>query len=247
MSASVKHLACSILVALLAATLVFGVWYPYPYRETSGGRELFSLLVLVDVIVGPLLTLVVFDRRKLRLELIRDLGVIVVLQFVALGYGLHSVHQARPVLLAFEGNRFRVVSAAELEPELLGQASEDFQELSQTGPRLIGVKLSKSGDADYLESVKQSLGGFHPAFRPSRWIPYEHQRAEVALLAKPLTELRARKPDQLPAIDAAVMAAALPIERLGYIPLQSRLHSDWVVIVDRQSGWPVGFASVDGW
>ena len=37
------HLGLSLLVAALAAALVFGVWYPYPYREISGGRALFDL------------------------------------------------------------------------------------------------------------------------------------------------------------------------------------------------------------
>lgn len=41
----------------LAATLVFAVWYPYPYREISGGRSLFEMVVAIDVVMGPLLTL----------------------------------------------------------------------------------------------------------------------------------------------------------------------------------------------
>ena len=41
------HLALSALVAALAALLVFAIWYPYPYREISSGRELFMLVVTV--------------------------------------------------------------------------------------------------------------------------------------------------------------------------------------------------------
>ena len=48
----------------MAAGLVFALWYPYPYREISGGRELFLIVVAVDVIMGPLLTLAVFNRSK---------------------------------------------------------------------------------------------------------------------------------------------------------------------------------------
>lgn len=39
--ASGIHLGLSLVMASLAALLVFGIWYPYPYREISGGRELF--------------------------------------------------------------------------------------------------------------------------------------------------------------------------------------------------------------
>ncbi len=46
------------------ALLVFAVWYPYPYREISGGRELFTLVVAVDVVLGPLITFVVRKRER---------------------------------------------------------------------------------------------------------------------------------------------------------------------------------------
>ena len=67
------HLGLCALVALMAAVLVFFLWYPYPYRVISGGRELFQLVVGVDVIVGPLITFAIFDRAKPRTELRRDL------------------------------------------------------------------------------------------------------------------------------------------------------------------------------
>ena len=55
------HFGLSVLLAVLAAFLVFIVWYPYPYRDISGGRDLFLLVVVVDVVMGPLLTLTVFN------------------------------------------------------------------------------------------------------------------------------------------------------------------------------------------
>ena len=247
LGAAAKHLLISSGVALLAAALVFGLWYPYPYRSISGGRDLFTLLISIDLVIGPLLTLCVFSPRKPRAELWRDLGVIVILQIAALGYGLHSVHQARPVFLAFEGNRFRAVSAAELDPAQLHDAAEELRVLSHTGPRLIGVRLSKPSEVDYLNSVQQSVEGLHPALRPARWVPFEAQSMEATLEAKPLAVLRARKPDQVAKIDAAIKDAGLPIERLGFLPLQSRTNSEWVVIIDKATGWPKAFAAIDGW
>ena len=69
------HLAISVGVATLAAFFVFGVWYPYPYRELAGGRELFWLVVFVDVICGPILTLVLFNPGKTKKELFFDFSV----------------------------------------------------------------------------------------------------------------------------------------------------------------------------
>ena len=66
---------------------MFGWWYPYPYRELSGGRELFALVVAVDVVLGPLITLVIFNPAKTRRHLVMDFTVIGLLQVAALAYG----------------------------------------------------------------------------------------------------------------------------------------------------------------
>ena len=81
--ASGIHLGISLCIALLAALLVFGLWYPYPYREISGGRALFLLMTAVDVVMGPLITLVVFNQAKRRKELVLDFTVVAVLQLAA--------------------------------------------------------------------------------------------------------------------------------------------------------------------
>ncbi|HGH6987606.1 TPA: fimb protein, partial [Neisseria meningitidis] len=52
------HLLISLSVAGLAALLVFKVWYPYPYAELTGGLSLYQLVVAVDIVCGPLLTLI---------------------------------------------------------------------------------------------------------------------------------------------------------------------------------------------
>src|SRR4051812_33844000 len=84
--AAAIHLAISAALAGLAALVVFVFWYPYPYRVLSGGRELFTLLISVDVIIGPLITLAVFNVTKPREELRRDLAIVGLLQLAALTY-----------------------------------------------------------------------------------------------------------------------------------------------------------------
>ena len=81
LGAAAKHLGASAVVAAVVAWLVFGLWYPAPYAALAGGFALFGLVVMVDAVCGPLMTLVVFDRRKPCSELARDIGIIVTLQF----------------------------------------------------------------------------------------------------------------------------------------------------------------------
>jgi len=242
-----KHLGVSLAIALVCAALVFGLWYPYPYGTLASGRELFLILVAVDVVMGPALSLVVYDPRKPRSELVRDIGVIVLLQLAALAYGLYSVTQARPVWLAFEGDRFRVVSVPDIDPGALGEAPPALQRLSWTGPKPVGVRLLANDDPDYLKSLQLAFEGLHPAFRPQRWVDYDTQRAAVIREARPIAQLKRRRPGQSSLIETAVRASGFSEAQLGYLPLAAMHHTDWVVVVTLRDGEPRFHLPVDAW
>ena len=245
--AVVKHLLLSLLVAALVAILVFGVWYPSPFGELAGGQGLFLLIMAVDVVSGPLLTLVIYNPEKRRVDLVRDIGLVVLIQLAALGYGLNSLAQARPVWLAFEKDLFRVVSLPDITPGTLELAPELLRSLSLTGPKPLGVRIAQGTDPDFLRSVQQSMAGNHAAFRPDRWVAYSDQATEVVRVAKPLAALQAYYVDQAALIESAVRRSGRPADALGYLPLMSENRSDWVVLVDRTTGEPVGYLPLDGW
>ncbi len=49
------HLFLSFLIGCLIVGLVFLVWYPAPLSQAVGVTQIFLMLLLIDVIVGPLL------------------------------------------------------------------------------------------------------------------------------------------------------------------------------------------------
>ena len=116
------HLLGSVILGLCAAALVFLVWYPNPLHKAAGVTHIFLLLLLVDVIVGPVVTLIVFNRAKP--ELRRDLVIVLLLQLSALAYGMYTVFVPRPAYLVFAADRFDVVYANDLESEQVGKAPE---------------------------------------------------------------------------------------------------------------------------
>ena len=71
-----SHLALSALIgAIVLAAMIF-VWYPPPYFEAAGGNDLVLLMVGIDVALGPLLTLAVFNPGKGMGKLRLDLAII---------------------------------------------------------------------------------------------------------------------------------------------------------------------------
>ncbi len=243
--ASGIHLLLSLFVATLAAALVFGVWYPYPYREISGGRELFWLVVSVDVVMGPLLTLAIFDIRKPVRLLKLDLTVIGVMQLCALSYGLWTVVAARPVHLVFELDRFRVVHAVEVPQTLILQAPEGLRSLPVTGPTLLSVRPFKN-DQEKLDVTMAALGGVDIGSRPELWQSFEAAKPQVLASIRPLAELKARFATRTTDIEDALKfrRKGRPDTAIGYIPLASR-QTFWTVLLDTQTAEVIAFVPID--
>lgn len=244
--ASIAHFFASVLVALIMAGLVFFLWYPWPFYEIVRGRELFWLVICVDVVCGPLLTMVLWNPAKPLRELALDMGLILLIQIAALGYGLHAVAQARPVRLVFEVDRFRLVAASEVTPEDLPSAAPHLRKLPWTGPSLIGIRESRSGE-ETLRSIELSLAGQEPSLRPNWWQSYEDSRSAVQLRMKLLSGLRAQQaPEVQAAIDGVVQKIGLPINQIHYLPLVSQKSLDqWVALLDAQANI-IGYAPVGG-
>lgn len=244
---SLKHLCCSVVIALIAGYLVFGIWYPAPYDVLAGGRELFLLVVTVDVVAGPLLSLVLYSAAKPKKELFCDIGLVVCLQFLALAYGLYSVAQARPVFLAFEGDRFQVVTVADINQKAIESVPKELQTLSYSGPKLIGIKLLGSTDKGYVESIQLAMAGEPPSFRPERWVDYATQSASVIKHARALTELIDQYPQSSSLIDNEIKHVGIAAEQLGFYPVLSYRAVGWVVVINLTNANPVFFLKLDGW
>lgn len=239
------HLLVSVLVAAMAAGLVFGVWFPYPYRELVGGRELFLIVVAVDVVCGPLLTLVLFNHLKSRRELTLDLSLVALIQLAALLYGLHSVTQARPVYLAFEVDRFRAVTKADVQHDKLRPEMGGLHVIGWGGPTVIGVRTPKDNQ-EMMQSLDLSLGGIDPSERPEWWVPYGEVRSRVLSRARPISQLRAKRPEQKALIDAAVAESGFEESQLAWLPVTSFFSTGWVALIDATTADIKSFAPVDG-
>ena len=241
--ASGIHLCLSLLVALLAAVLVFAVWYPYPYRQISGGRELFLLVVTVDVLMGPLITLMVFNRNKPRSELRRDLATVGVLQVAALAYGLWTVALARPVHLVFEIDRFRVVHAVDVPDELLDRTPPQIVALPWSGPTMLAVRPFRDA-GESSDATLAALQGLQIGARPDLWQPYSQARPAVRQIAKPVTQLKTRFKKWSGEIDRVLSSAGRRADATAYVPVVGR-NSFWTAFVDPATADVVGFIPLD--
>ena len=210
----------------------------------SGGIRLFVLLIAVDLALGPLLTFVVAAPSKDSSVLRRDIAVIALIQIVALGYGMHAISLARPVLISFERVQFRVVSAADIEPSMLVDAPPALRELSWSGPRLIAA-VKPSDPTEQLRSIDLGLAGFDLSLFPKNWRSYESQSQAAWEIARPATLLGARYPAKREELHAIARAAGRSVDELRFLPVRSR-SGDWSALLAKSADRIVGYVGADG-
>ena len=238
------HLLVSLFLAGMAALLVFKVWYPYPYAELTGGLQLYKLVVAVDVVCGPLLTLVLASPKKSVRERVVDFSLVGVIQLAALLYGLYSVSLARPVAVAFEVDRFSVVTAAEVDDTLLADAPEGLRRLPWFGVNRVGIREPLNAE-EYNQDLMLSLKGIEPSMRPNRWAADDaREREKIRQGMKPLSALAAMRnmteADILREADVKDTG-----EKRYYLPFTGSKEKGWVAVLDDHADF-LGFAKIDG-
>lgn len=237
------HFSGSLLVALIVGALVFGVWYPHPFRQLAGGTELFLLIMAVDLVCGPLLTLVLFNPKKPKLELVIDLGLVVLVQIAALVYGLWTLHVARPLYLVHEIDRFKVIALADVEATELTKLPETLQSKFFKSPITVGLREATNEERKTVmfESIQ---GGRDYGERPNFYATYDAvQGGKAYARAIPLDRFVKKYPNKQAELDKLQIQAAADAKLLRYLPIVAR--QDWVAVLNPK-GEILGYLQGDG-
>lgn len=239
------HFLISLLTGVGTALLVFKIWYEWPFYALLGGREILLLVICVDVVCGPLLTLVVWNPSKSARELFLDMSLIVFFQVGALVYGVYTVAAARPVYIVFETERLRVISAYEIDKSKLNEAPEDLKSLPWNGPKLISTR-DPVDSKEMLKSVELSLAGIEPSLRPDWWQKYQLKLPQILERSKSVDLLFKTYPEKSQILESAINKSGFASSDLTWLPLTSAKNSDWIVFIDKKEGLPRAYAPIDG-
>lgn len=239
--ASLIHLAISFVAIASIVLLVLWLWYPQALLRMSGTGRIIGILAGVDIVAGPLLTLVVYRAGKPSLRF--DLTVIALLQAALLGYGLWTLAQGRPVYMVGAVDRIELVRAADIATEDLAQAAPGYGTLSWTGPRWVGIRVEDTPEAR-ARALEDSLSGRDLPMRPRYYVPFEQVVDELKTRSRPLAELLPR----LGARDRQRVERA--VQRVSpaparYLPLNSPFGAA-LALVD-ESGAVAALVDVDPW
>lgn len=139
MKASGVHLGMSVLVFAYLAYQIYYHWYPEPYFSIDGGWQGIRLIGAVDLVLGPLITFLIFDLTKKRREIVFDLTIILVIQFSALTGGIYLTYTQRPLAIVLI-DEFMISAVGEHYAGTL-ESVADLQKYSDEKPPIIYADL----------------------------------------------------------------------------------------------------------
>ena len=162
------HLAISLLILVLPLILATRHFYPGELFWGDGGFRVIQIALAVNVVLGPLLTLMVYVPRKKGLKF--DLAAISVLQLAAFAFGAHAMYQERPVAIVFDGQYFSPVTRG----QLVGDVSR-FRKLGQLPLPIYGIVLPQDPKRR-LELVSDLFSRGKPYYTMTKlWRPVDDE------------------------------------------------------------------------
>ena len=241
--ASRIHFAISAAIVGTVLAVVFLAWYPGPTFEIAGARAPVFVLVGVDLVLGPLLTLIVYTEGKKGLKF--DLAFIATVQLVALVYGSYTLYSERPSYLVFAIDRVSLVSAKTIDT-----ASILHEELTHKRiGKLINVFARKPQDPEEFRRFMDSVliqGMPDLDRRTEYWEPWESGSDVIYSAITSLDDFEPASELEQKELAAAIQRHGREHPRLGFLPI-GEIEADIGMLIDLDSLLPLDVIRVDPW
>ncbi|WP_335951177.1 TfpX/TfpZ family type IV pilin accessory protein [Acinetobacter beijerinckii] len=235
----IKHLSISIVVAIFIVGIVFFIWYPFPLAQAVGVTNLFLMMLVIDVIIGPLLGLLVYKQGKKTLKM--DLSIIIALQLSALGYGIYSIEQGRPIWIAYYVNGFELIRKNEILEDSIKKTLPQYQNPSWFKPQYVGVEFAKDSKTRNDNMFTEVMSGISLAQKPERYVPLDQVKNQIQKRAQSLETLNKFN-------DKILVQKTLSQypQATAFVPLKANAV-DMTVLINREKGEVVKIVDLRPW
>jgi hypothetical protein len=218
---------------------VFKIWYPSPLDTATGVTTIFIIVLVCDLVLGPILTLIVASPAKRHLKL--DIGIIVVIQTLALCYGLWVVEQGRPVWLVFAVDRFDLVQAYEVDTPYRDAAPAEYRVRNWFGPQWAFASPPEKIDERNKLTFEALIAGIDIPQRLDLYMPLQEGFAAIIQKSHPLNEL-----NLFNSVEEVNRALKPYPHATDFLPMMSRAKP-MTVLIDRNSARIVAVVDLVPW
>ena len=135
------------------------------------------MMLGIDIVLGPFFTWLVYKEGKKSLKF--DLTVIILVQVIALGYGLYQIADGRPTWLVYNVDRFELVKNNEIVMENSEQIQSQFKQASWFKPQFVAAEFAKELKQRNKEMFAEIGSGISIAQRPERYVELNKAKKQM--------------------------------------------------------------------
>ncbi len=235
------HFLASASVVGTVLALIWFAWYPAPLFDLLGAWEVIRVLVGVDLILGPALTLLLYRPGKPKLLL--DMSVVLLIQVSALSYGVSVIYSERPCYMVYAIDRFEAVACSQIDPTDLA-ANTLLPQKVWHEPLYVAAKMPND-PVEINRLIEEVVLEGKPDIseRPKYWIPFDREVFKSIQAKRPSTDrYKFAMPDQV-IIDQLSSAYD---DSLMVVPLTAKDNS-MTLILSTATMRPIGSLTIDPW
>jgi hypothetical protein len=207
-----------------ALTMVLGGlwlgWYRWPGWYLASAFHIVALVVMVDLVLGPSLTLIVANPGKRRAELARDIAIIVAVQLIALVYGGVTLWRGRPLYYTFSVDRLELVQASDLKADDINQSRRENPALAPfwySLPRWIWAPLPGNPEEAQKIVTGSAFGGTDVIQMPRYFRPWEQGLPELRKRLAKVDELKYFSPAEKQTLKSHIARLGLPADQANAV------------------------------
>lgn len=203
-----------------ALTLVLGAlwlgWYRWPGWYLASAFHIVGIVVMVDLVLGPTLTLIVANPGKARTELARDIAIIVAVQLIALGYGGVTLWGGRPLYYTFSVDRLELVQASDLKADDVAVGRRENPGLAPDWyslPRWIWAPLPDNAEVAQQIVTGAVLGGPDVIQMPRYFRPWEQGLPQLRKQLQKVDEMKSFTPAEKSTLKRRIAELGVPADQ----------------------------------
>ncbi len=229
---SLHLLSSATLLTLILGCLYLG-WYRWPGWYLTDVKTVVLVMVCVDVVLGPTLTLIIANQKKSRRELTRDIGIIVAVQLCALTYGTVSLWNGRPLYYAFSENVLQLVQAYDIDAKEAQLGREQNPALAPhwySLPRWVWAPLPQDPKERQRIFASAVSGGDDVISMPRYFRPWENGLPSLRNQLRKADDVPYFSPGEKKKLKGEMKAAGMADDQLDTMTLTGRGHPLLAVI-----------------
>jgi hypothetical protein len=240
--AFVTHLLLSVAIVGGLLALLITRWYPMPYFLADGGWQGIRLVAAIDVVLGPLITLVIYNRKKSRGKLLFDYSVVGAIQACAFAFGVWTVFSTRTTVVVFADGSFYTLGAD--SARFLHDPYPAILKEARTTPAYAVVTMPEEEEARQ-ELRRESLSLHRPLFsyleRVGPLTPESFR--ELVEYQLDIPDLLARQPEFRPEVESFLDEHGGTVEDYVFVPVKPR-YRQIVLAFARDTGRLAGWLDI---